>query len=620
MRDRKTGGTSQVEEAGSGRRAGTPGRQTLSEHLPSAGLIQRKAAAAPAPDSSPAESFGVATSGPASALPHRDRMEAAFGTRFGDVRAHLGGPAAEQGLGELGAHAAAQGNTIAFRSAAPSERLVAHELAHVVQQRGGTASVQRKSSALSDPGGDAERRADAAADAVVSGLPVGDVGTAPAGDIHRAVDTNGGTWTTPTYSPRSGTGAVHSGVGAQVEIHFTPNALVEAPTDGIALTQSVKGLRNSVVGGAPTTPDTAIGDPSEPQLIMGAGEADPGREIDRSVYPTTRGGGRRSLPNTSPVYGVHNSPGHVATTLNDGTPLAPSQRGSHVRRPDGTFDAPVDGVISDRPGQEILTAGQVWEQDFEATALVTAGPMANTYLGSIAWGWRSDAHGHVTMTPDPVTVVSAGAPSSEFMGAAGRWNRASLRELDAHGAPTGTAHDTVDLPLTTVSGGTAAATDMTTAAIVARLVVVNRELATLRPGTDRTNKEFEHRALDTELRTRTIAITVHVNHLQDTGGAARPPEDEVTVNLAGPHGGALHTPRATLAAGAEETFVVGVDSLLPLDGPVTIHVMEHDRAGPRSRAHDTLVVDMSWAPPFAPLVNATTLAGGDYTVRVRFSR
>jgi hypothetical protein len=224
------------------------------------------------------------------------------------------------------------------------------------------------------------------------------------------------------------------------------------------------------------------------------------------------------------------------------------------------------------------------------------------------------------MTPNPITVVSAGAPSSQFMGAAGRWNRASFGELDAHGAPTGTAHGTADLPLTTVDGGTAAATDMATSAIVARLGVVNRELTTVAAGADRTNKEFERRALETELRTRTIAITVHVNRLQDTGGAAVPPEDEVFVNLAGSHGGRLHTPRATLAAGAEETFTLPVDSLLPLDGPVSIHVMEHDRAGPASHAHDTLVVDMSWAPPFAPLVNAATLAGGDYTVRVRFPR
>jgi hypothetical protein len=70
-------------------------------------------------------------------IPHRAAMEKSFGMDFGDVRAHFG-PAAKQAAGKLGAHAYATGNNIAFANADPDPALVAHELTHVVQARGGS--------------------------------------------------------------------------------------------------------------------------------------------------------------------------------------------------------------------------------------------------------------------------------------------------------------------------------------------------------------------------------------------------------------------------------------------------------------------------------------------------
>src|SRR5690242_2140781 len=72
------------------------------------------------------EAFAQATSGQPVEVPRRRAMEAAFGTGFGDVRAYVGGPAAEAGLGALGASAAARGTQIAFRDASPTDELVAH--------------------------------------------------------------------------------------------------------------------------------------------------------------------------------------------------------------------------------------------------------------------------------------------------------------------------------------------------------------------------------------------------------------------------------------------------------------------------------------------------------------
>ncbi|MDA0160892.1 DUF4157 domain-containing protein, partial [Solirubrobacter ginsenosidimutans] len=99
--------------------------------------------------------FALATSGRASEVPRRAEMERAFGTGFGDVRAHLGGAEATAGLGALGARAAASRATIAFKEADPPADVVAHELAHVVQQRrrasgaaGAEAAAERAASAV----------------------------------------------------------------------------------------------------------------------------------------------------------------------------------------------------------------------------------------------------------------------------------------------------------------------------------------------------------------------------------------------------------------------------------------------------------------------------------------
>jgi hypothetical protein len=98
------------------------------------------------------------------ALPHLDRIQAAFGRHdVSSVRAHVGGAAAEASH-DLGAHAYASGDQVAFAEA-PDLFLVAHEAAHVVQQRGGVQLAGGVGAA-----GDAyEQHADEVAAAVVRG-------------------------------------------------------------------------------------------------------------------------------------------------------------------------------------------------------------------------------------------------------------------------------------------------------------------------------------------------------------------------------------------------------------------------------------------------------------------
>lgn len=107
----------------------------------------------------------AATAGPGGALPHRDRIQAAFGgVDISSVKAHTGGRASAANEA-FGSKAFATGESVAFSSAAPDLHTAAHEAAHVVQQQKG---VQLKGGVGAI--GDAyERHADAVADAVVSG-------------------------------------------------------------------------------------------------------------------------------------------------------------------------------------------------------------------------------------------------------------------------------------------------------------------------------------------------------------------------------------------------------------------------------------------------------------------
>lgn len=107
----------------------------------------------------------------------RERMEAAFGLPLEHVRVHTDAEATE--LTDVhGAEALALGPHIAFAPARYSPdseegaRLLAHELAHVVQQ-GGEEEDAAPQGPDSEPGEPAEREADAAAARVARGEPAG---------------------------------------------------------------------------------------------------------------------------------------------------------------------------------------------------------------------------------------------------------------------------------------------------------------------------------------------------------------------------------------------------------------------------------------------------------------
>jgi hypothetical protein len=174
----KVGATSATSHDHEGASGSTVGKRTLVEQtwgspslvattasgsLPRVQLKDVPAAAAREPDRVKAAAE-LGTSGAAGALPHRDRIQAAFGRHdVSNVQAFVGGPAAT-GAAQMGAQAFASGDKVAF-GAAPDLHTAAHEAAHVVQQRGG---VQLKGG-VGEVGDPYERHADAVADQVVRG-------------------------------------------------------------------------------------------------------------------------------------------------------------------------------------------------------------------------------------------------------------------------------------------------------------------------------------------------------------------------------------------------------------------------------------------------------------------
>jgi uncharacterized protein DUF4157 len=127
--------------------------------------VQRKTDATTPTPANTIEIAQAGVAGAGSKLPHGDQIQQAFGRHdVSQVRAQIGGAAAAA-TQEVGAHAYAVGDRVAFASS-PDLRTAAHEAAHVVQQRGGVQLAGGIDGGASDP---LERHADAVADEVVAG-------------------------------------------------------------------------------------------------------------------------------------------------------------------------------------------------------------------------------------------------------------------------------------------------------------------------------------------------------------------------------------------------------------------------------------------------------------------
>ena len=153
--------------------------------------IQQRASGAGATDR-----FAAATQGAGSPLPDAGHLSAVFGEDLSDVRVHWGDGAA---LGELGAKAATDGQTIAMGPNADQTSLI-EEVAHVVQARQ-TAGGPGGGTGTSEPGQRHERAAKGVAKDVQQGAQVDRSqlgGITGGGAIHRDEDAGALTYARPT--------------------------------------------------------------------------------------------------------------------------------------------------------------------------------------------------------------------------------------------------------------------------------------------------------------------------------------------------------------------------------------------------------------------------------------
>ncbi|MEV6837708.1 DUF4157 domain-containing protein [Streptomyces sp. NPDC051133] len=140
-----------------------------------AGMIARRARTAPDPE---AAATGVRevlrSAGTPLAAPVRQEMEARLGADFSDVRLHTGAAAARSAR-DVGARAYTSGSHVVIGDGGGDKHTLAHELTHVIQQRGGAVAGTDTGHGLrvSDPGDAFERAAEANATRVMSGpVPV----------------------------------------------------------------------------------------------------------------------------------------------------------------------------------------------------------------------------------------------------------------------------------------------------------------------------------------------------------------------------------------------------------------------------------------------------------------
>ena len=154
-----------LEEAVGGGRGGRSGLRGMSYRDGAAALsVQRKEAGASEGAQGVQRAARDGLSGGGGALPHFDRIQASFGQHdVSSVAAHTGGAAA-RACQDMGARAYASGENVALGGVADLHT-VAHEAAHVVQQRAGVSL----SGGVGRVGDSYEQHADAVADAVVQG-------------------------------------------------------------------------------------------------------------------------------------------------------------------------------------------------------------------------------------------------------------------------------------------------------------------------------------------------------------------------------------------------------------------------------------------------------------------
>ena len=333
-------------------------------------------------------------------------IEPRLGHDFASVRIHADARAADAAA-RLGAAAYTVGSDVVFgagehQPARPRGRaLLAHELAHVVQQEpAGIASGVPL--AINATGDASERAADRAAHAAMLAAPPRSVAlglrdalraSAPARPtLQRQVKTWGGEWDVDLYK-KNIVGGVP--VGVEIDLRFKPSDDVNATS--IAMVQAANSIdAGKVVAVNPTAAARSIP----------AGERGEGIHIDQAEY------------NRSPLYAVEKAPAADRSLTATAADPFFGRHGFRFIDSAGTVHKR-DAKLHDKTDLGPVNPNS--SQTFETTAVAIAGEQIGTYYGSVRWGWRSDAAN--TFQRLPLTKGSDDVPSSRFTRAAGIFNK-----------------------------------------------------------------------------------------------------------------------------------------------------------------------------------------------------
>jgi uncharacterized protein DUF4157 len=330
----------------------------------------------------------------------RAHFEPRYGHDFSRVRVHTD-QQADDTARAMHAVAYTVGSQIAFAEGryqpgtAAGRRLLAHELAHVAQQR--NASVPGTQLEVGKPSDAAERAADVAAQHALGHATTRPVDAIDASATVRrtTVESWAGTFDNDLqYDLKNvNDGKGQGGYGSPIQIRFTPKPVVHA--DKVALVQTAASTWNDQAWFLGQEADsTALEARSTPS----------GTHIDQP-----------NRSSTTPLAAMKNPPsgGDLAasapgTNARFGVPSAkdPESRKAWMFDPAGLGQIPDDVAAS---------------QSLETAALAVSGPQQGVYYGSVSWGWDKAA-GEKTATLKPFRSVSKDAPSAEFSRASELWN------------------------------------------------------------------------------------------------------------------------------------------------------------------------------------------------------
>jgi hypothetical protein len=370
-------------------------------------------------------------------------MERFFQRPLDEVRVHSG-PESRRAADSYGAYALTYGQDIHLGSRGESlpggqmKGLLAHETAHTIQQGHAQPVTQLSAVAPEGEGSPAEQQASGLSSAFMAheagdsaGLAIRDsIGLRPASTsrVQLAMHpVHFGSFEDHVYnSVKDSTGTE---VGVQIHLKFHPGNNVDAKK--IGLTQAAEGKDSGA--------QINQGFYGRRQATAGAGA---GYFIDRvqgrpsplygTVGTVTAGADASKLGSyAAPGVQTLNAAQIAATGLTGVTVGGGSKFGFRFTDA-GKLHGPEPAELADVPQLPVTNSS---EQVFETAALAFEGSMAGTYLGSVQWGWRRDATG--TFTTVPLTVISQGVPSANFLTAANIWNTAKeFYGLVANASPT----------------------------------------------------------------------------------------------------------------------------------------------------------------------------------------